>query len=133
MKHPPIGTTFAAKFPPAVGYVITDAIRKIEAGRIPGCVHLEREPIGIVCWPHPTMVRCHTCSQGHVKAHSDLDEHGCNICGQHMPIAASALLALIQPVEVDALVPVGRGRVAAVGQVVFVGWGACVECFEVEQ
>ena len=47
-------------------------------------------------------------------------------------VITSALLALLQPIEVDALVPVGRGRVAAVGQVVFVGWGACVECFEVE-
>jgi hypothetical protein len=123
------GALFAAEFPPAVGDVIRKAIRKVETGRITGCVHLEDEPVGVICWQHPTMVRCQACASAHVKGHSVADEHGCDLCGEHMPTAASSLLALFQPVEVDALVPIGRGRVAAVGQVIVTGWGACVECF----
>lgn len=119
----------AARFPPAVGIVIAKAVRQIEAGRLVGCVHLEHDPVGFLCWQHPTMARCHGCASAHVGTHSDAEEHGCDLCGQHMPTAASSLMALVQPIEVDALIPVGRGRSAAVGQVVVIGWGACAECF----
>lgn len=126
--------TLHVEFPPPVGIVIRKATRQVEAGRLVGCIHLERSPIGIVCWQHPTMVRCHECAQTHCEAHTVDEEHACDICGGHMPTMASSLLALLQPIEVDALVPIGRGRFAAVGQVVFVGWGACVECMaEVQQ
>ena len=128
-NRPTRGAVFTAEFPPAVGAVIRKATRQIEAGRLMGCAHLEHDPVGIICWQHPTMVRCHDCAKAHVDAHSQVEEHGCDICGGDMPTSATSLLALVQPVEVDALVPIGRGRSAAVGQVVFIGWGACVECF----
>ena len=118
-----------AEFPPAVGVVITKAIRQIEAGRLTGCIQLERDPVGFVCWQHPTTVRCRECAQAHIATPTVDEEHACDICGGHMPTSTTSLLALIQPVEVDALVPVGRGCFAAVGQVLFIGWGACVECF----
>ena len=129
MKRPRRGVLIAARFPSDVAIVITKALRRIEAGRLAGCIHLERNPIGVLCWQHPTTIRCHECASAHVETHSVDEEHGCDICGEHMPTATASLMALVAPIEVDALVPIGRGRSAAVGQVVVIGWGACVKCF----
>lgn len=94
------------------------------------CGHLEDEPIGAVCLIHPTLVRCAACAVRHVAGHTTSQEFDCDICGCRLDRFGDDELAvmLAHAVEVDCTVSIGRGRRAAVGQVVLTGWAACPSC-----
>ncbi len=74
-------------------------------------------------------MRCPSCHLRHAESHTDAEEYGCDVCGAHMPDTVDLSLIVTHPVEIDALVPIGRGRFAAVGYVVVGGWGACPSHF----
>ncbi len=117
--------TFLTSFPPAIDGKVDAVVRRARRGRIGGCTHLADQPVATVCLMHPTFLRCVACGERHAEAHTAVEEFGCDICGAHLPDADDLSLFLTHPVEVDALVPIGRGRSAAVGVIVVGGWGCC--------
>ena len=92
-----------------------------------GCVHLEREPVGVLCLMHPATVRCVACMATHIGTHSYREEMGCDGCDGTLDDAE--FLALAQPFEVDTTVSIGRGRRAAVGVICVIGYGLCDACW----
>ncbi len=95
-----------------------------------GCVHLEQQPVGIVCLQHPSTVRCVDCAERHIAGHTEHAEFSCDVCGGHLdgPDGAGDHLGLMHRVEVDTTVGIGRGRRAAIGLVYIIGWGSCPSC-----
>ena len=81
------GVRWLAHVRVAAGPVQEKSTRQIEAGRLTGCMHLESDPVGFVCFMHPTTVRCYKCAHAHIETHTRDEEHACDICGDHMPTA----------------------------------------------
>lgn len=126
---PPIGTVRPMVAHPAVLARIDAALRRVRSGRVSGCSHLERQPVATLCVAHPATVRCFTCAAAHVAGHSRQDELACDVCGI-IPPADDPWDVLFSAFEVDAIVPCGRGRNAAIGIVRLYGWAICPSCRE---
>ncbi len=126
---PRIGQRALVAHPPEVVAQVEAISRRARRGRISGCSHLDQHPIAGVCLQHPSMLRCLACHGRHGEAHTAAEEFGCDICGAHMPDTVEMSLNMSQPIEVDVVVPIGRGRSAAIGVIVVTGWGACPSHF----
>jgi len=116
--------------PPETLRITTEKILTKGARHGVGCVHLERQPIGFLCWQHPSVIRCVTCAQRHIAGHTEHVEHSCDVCGGHLdgPDGVGDHIGLAHRAEVDTTVSIGRGRRAAIGIVFVLGWGACPPC-----
>ncbi len=111
---------------------IETAMRKARRGRLPGCIHLADVPVAVWCWQHPGRLWCPLCFAGiHVPTHTTVEEFGCDVCGDDLRTVDDLMLALTHRFDLDELVPIGRGRFAAVGPVIIGGWAECAECAEV--
>lgn len=117
--------TLLAAFPPEVAGQVDAVVQRARRGRIGGCSHLDEQPVALICLKHPNMIRCMACHARHAETHTDAEEYGCDICGAHLPDAVDLALFRTHHVEIDALVPIGRGRSAAVGVIVVGSWGCC--------
>jgi hypothetical protein len=101
----------------------------VRSGRVSGCRHLEHSPVAVGCVMHPGTVRCLPCAEAHTLTHTAAEEHDCDRCaGPLVTEDEHPAAVLVHTVEVDALVPIGRGRHAAVGVLVVGGYGLCAGC-----
>ena len=116
--------------PPETLKTTTERILNRVARHGTGCVHLEHEPIGFLCWQHPSTVRCVSCAERHIAGHTEQVEHSCDVCHGHLDGADGVgdHLGLMHRVELDTTIGIGRGRRAAIGLVYLIGWGSCPAC-----
>ena len=121
-----IGCVIAA-LPAAVHQRLTGIVERVENNGT-GCVHLEHTGTAYLCVQDPRVVYCLRCAAGHVERHTWAEEHACDVCAQALDQGDVPYAALCHPVEVDTTVSLGRGRRAAIGVVVAIGWGACSTC-----
>ena len=109
---------------------INTAMRKARRGHLPGCIHLADQPIAVWCWQHPSRLWCPECFARHIPTHTTPQEFGCDICGDDMRTVGDVMLAMVHRFDLDELVPIGRGRFAAIGPVIIGGWAQCARCIE---
>lgn len=121
---PRLGQRALIALPPMVQAEAERILARAARGRIVGCSHLDRMPIATVCLMHPAMLRCEHCHAQHAETHTEVEEYGCDVCGEDLRENDLALF-ITHPLEVDVIVPLGGGRSAAVGYVVLGGWGCC--------
>ncbi len=126
---PRVGDRALVAMPAPIVERIDAIVRQVRRGRVGGCSHLEADPVGMTCVQHPSRIRCGACHLQHGKSHTITAEFDCDVCGKHMPTSTELAVNLAHSVEVDVLVPIGRGRTAAVGVIIVSGWGACAEHF----
>lgn len=131
MNRPQIGDRAHVALPVELAVQVEAIVRRARRGRIGGCAHLDAVPVAMVCLLHPGGLVCPACYRTHSSTHTAAEEFGCDLCGAHMPTGTDMAVNLARTVELDTLVPIGRGRSAAVGVLVVAGWGACREHFHV--